>query len=144
MPQPAQHSQLYRNFIFDGSHGILTKLSLYSLPFQCKFNLVNYPFDVQRCTLEMRVFSPDLSEVELVPMPGSTTASSFEFADYSMTMADLSVNQSSATLYFSMKLKRNVQPMIPKVFLPVILLNIISQVQRRGKGGVPLLTNSPL
>ena len=53
--------------IFEGAENNLTMFQTYTKEFQCVYHLEKYPFDTQRCSINMVVESLKISTVKLLP-----------------------------------------------------------------------------
>ena len=125
---------LNRIFKFEGKYGKIIKLSTYNLNFVCKFQLQYYPFDTQRCSINMAIYQPNRTMINLIP-------SQLFKSDESLIFLDNFISSSSYTsqevefqgkyyqeLQVTLVLKRSLETLLMQTFVPTLILNSINQL----------------
>ena len=45
-------TELHNNHIYSGEDNYISMANTYSVDFECKFNMLDYPFDIETCAIE--------------------------------------------------------------------------------------------
>ena len=71
-----QHlKELYNTIIYDGSENDLVIMKSGTVEFICNFEMIMYPFDVQRCSVLVQLTVDEALSVDLLPGNLTSTAS---------------------------------------------------------------------
>ena len=114
--------------MFRGDENPLVMKQVYTHRFQCSFDVERYPFDIQRCSIEMVLGSYDVKMVRLVPSNFSMNQDK-EMALFTITSWELEYrtpHKSEDGLRFNLVLKRKIMNCLLTTYLPTILLILIT------------------
>ena len=122
---PNTYNDLDAAEIFDGAENPVIYTRIYSTNFECDFNLRNYPFDSQRCYMELGVPQSLESKVEIIAdnvlFNGSTDLPQFQ-----VKMSFVDTKHGKA--YFIVILQRKFAYHLVSVYIPSLSLLAISLV----------------
>ena len=112
---------------FAGSENQISMSRFYNQRFICDYKMAWYPFDIQRCHLTMsmkRSFAPFTKlMVEEIIYEGERFLTKYEVKNVAMTVTDLGYSQA---VYVEITLGRQLLSVVMNVFVPTLVLNIIS------------------
>ena len=112
---------------FAGSENPISTSRFYNQRFICDYQMAWYPFDIQRCRLTMsmkRAFAPFTKlKVEDIIYEGEKFLTKYEVKKVAMTVIDLRYSQA---IFVEITLGRQLLGVIMNVFVPTLVLNIIS------------------
>ena len=112
---------------YSGSENPIYMVRFYNQKFFCDFKMYWYPFDVQKCRLRMtmkRAYDPFTElVVDKIAYEGDRMLTKYEVKDVIMKLDSQSKKQE---LYVEVVLGRQLLSIIMNVFVPTLVLNIIS------------------
>ena len=112
---------------FSGSENSISMSRFYNQRFLCDYRLAWYPFDIQKCRLTMsmkREFAPFTKlMVEEIIYEGERFLTMYEVKHVAMNFTDLGFTQAVTV---EITLGRQLLSVIMNVFVPTLILNIIS------------------
>ena len=115
--------------IFKGSENPMTMKQTYTHEFHCRFNLENYPFDKQTCSIDMKSRDLDALTMKLIPgfilMQQGPELTLFHIEFYSLDfMPDRNAKEKG--IQMTVILRRKILSEMMSTYLPSILLIIIT------------------
>ena len=114
--------------IFLGAENRLMMSQTYTKNFQCEYKLHRYPFDIQKCTIDMNVQLLDLENIHLIPgqiiMNEKTELTMFVVSKWSLIYQNES-NQETGIMMLIV-FKRRITNELLTSYLPSILLILLS------------------
>ena len=122
-PEEVDETELFR-----GDENKLTMNQTYTKNFQCEYQLERYPFDTQKCSIEMNVQVLDLKTVDLIPdeiiMKEKTELTMYMINDWELV--DMDEVGKERGVRMSIVLKRRIANELLTTYLPSILLILIT------------------
>ena len=114
---------------YKGSENTIQYRRAFFFRFRCNFELQNYPFDTQICTMLMRKTDKFENFMELVPrqLKYSGTVNMAEFVIIATDMSR-EQNHSNHDIQVSITMKRRVSQHLLSTFLPSLCILIVAQV----------------
>ena len=114
--------------IFRGDENRITMNQTYSKKFQCEYKLANYPFDTQKCSMDMNVRALDMRTVQLNPnmmlMKEKTLLTMYEITAWGL---DYTIpGNTNSGVKMEITLKRRIANEMMSTYLPTILLITIA------------------
>ena len=114
--------------IFKGSENRLIMRQTYTHEFQCVYNLHNYPFDKQTCSIDMRTSDFDSSTLKLLPkklwMEQSVDMTLFLMEHWELVYKNESAPEEGVSM--TIVLRRKILSEMMGTYLPSILLMMIT------------------
>ena len=112
---------------FAGSENPIILSRFYNQRFLCDYQMAWYPFDIQKCRLTMsikRAFAPFTKlNVDSIVYDGEKFLTKYEVKDVAMSVTEEKFTQ---TVFVEITLGRQLLSVIMNVFVPTLVLNIIS------------------
>ena len=112
---------------FKGTENPLLMRRFYNQRFLCSYELTWYPFDIQKCRLNLEVKRADLPFIDLMPQNleylGDRYLTQYEVINYAMDRRDEDEVQ---MVFVEITLGRELLGVLLNVFIPTLVLGIIS------------------
>ena len=122
-------SDLHEIAYFSGSENPITYSRIFSLDFQCQFELERFPFDTQTCDIVMGVTYKEAKFVKMIPSKldyrGPVEMLTYSVVDYDIIESE---TPPKGSLKVTIKLKRMVSRHLLSTYLPSLCILIIAQV----------------
>ena len=120
-PIPHDLTELHEGNVFIGSENIVKYSREYQMEFQCHYNLRNYPFDKQKCTIDLQV--PRLLHVYM-DLKANTTENwgSTELAQFVITDIDIHSINNKTLVQCIIHMKRIPLYHIATIYLPTLCI----------------------
>jgi len=125
-PKPVAKTELTNTYNFQGSDNKLRMSSTYTNSWTCIFDLQLYPFDTQRCTIQLKF--PDFYEQFVGFKAENMFNNAKELATYKIEKIFFCSHANNTRLIVEITLGRPLISSILTIFVPTILLLIISHV----------------
>ena len=114
--------------IFKGSENRLIMRQTYTHEFQCVYNLHNYPFDKQTCSIDIRTSDRESSTLKLLPkklwMEQSVDMTLFHMEHWELVYKNESAPEEGVSM--TIVLRRKILSEMMGTYLPSILLMMIT------------------
>ena len=114
--------------IFKGSENRLVLRQTYTHEFQCVYNLHNYPFDKQTCSIDIRTSDRESSTLKLLPkklwMEQSVDMTLFHMNNWELVYKNESVPEEGVSM--TIMLRRKILSEMMGTYLPSVLLMMIT------------------
>ena len=114
---------------YNGSENSIIYSRDFNIQFDCEFNLRNYPFDTQHCTILLKIQKKEKKFIRLNPK-GFNFTGSRDMAEY--FLEGISVGNAkawqSADIVVDIVLKRRISKHIINTYLPSVCILTIAQV----------------
>jgi len=110
--------------VFDGNQNRIMFQQLYSKTFKCVYQLQLYPFDTQKCTVDMELRELDKPTINMIPedifMEGDTVLVQYIIAKWSLELKD--PGDSNQGINLKLVMKRRIMNELLTSYLPSVLI----------------------
>ena len=128
LPHPEPIKELRNAYIFKGSDNAMQRTAYYTYAWNCAFDFSLYPFDTQYCTMKLGLQEADTMFLKLNPVKIKHAGSKDELAQYTIEKISFCSDKENQGLVVNIVLGRPLISSILTVFIPTLLLLIISQL----------------
>ena len=123
-------SKLHNAYIFNGSENTLQRTAFYTYAWNCAYDFSLYPFDTQHCTMNIGLRDEDILYLNPNPVRIEHKGSKDELAQYTIEKISFCSGKGKHSLLVHIVLGRPLISSMLTVFIPTLLLLIISQLAR--------------
>ena len=127
MPEVVDMGKVHETYVFMGSKNLLNYHREHFMVFDCDYDLQNYPFDKQLCTIELQLSKFDREFVRLVPsMTGNKGPSKLD--QFVVTKVELNSYNNDSLIKCNIHMKRVPLYFIATTFMPTICIMFMALV----------------
>ena len=128
LPYPKPIRELRNAYMFKGSDNAMQRTAYYTYAWNCPFDFRLYPFDTQYCTMKLGLKDADTMFLKLNPVMIKHMGNKDELAQYTIEKISFCSDTENQGLVVNIVLRRPLISSILTVFIPTLLLLIISQL----------------
>ena len=127
MPEVVDMGKVHETYVFMGSKNLLNYHREHFMVFDCDYDLHNYPFDTQLCTIELQLSKFDREFVRLVPsLTGNKGPSALD--QFVVTKVELETYNNDSLIKCNIQMKRVPLYFIATTFMPTICIMFMALV----------------
>ena len=126
-PQTVGLNMLHETYIFKGSENYLNYYRKYYMVFKCAYDLHDYPFDTQVCTIDLQLSKFDNDSVNLIPDLTENKGPD-KLDQFAITHVWLVANSDKSLVQCKIRLKRKPMYFIATTFMPTICILFMALV----------------
>ena len=114
---------------FPGEENLLKKVETYQAVFNCQYNMIWYPFDIQVCSMEIVTTYPMDMFMDLVPAELEYVGNNVVFSQYTVLGMYIcpALVQGKMGVRVDFLLQRGLMSSTLTIFLPTMLVNIVGR-----------------
>ena len=126
-PQQVGLNTLHETYIYKGSENYLDFYREYFMVFKCVYDLHDYPFDTQVCTIDMKLSKFNKDSVKLIPAFTKNKGPD-KLDQFAITEVKLEANEDNSLIQCKITLKRKPMYFIATTFMPTVCILFMALV----------------
>ena len=126
-PEPVGLDTLHETYIYKGSENYLDFYREYFMVFKCVYDLHNYPFDTQYCTIDLKLSRFNKNFVKLIPAVAENKGPD-KLDQFAITEVKIEANQDNNLVQCKITLKRKPMYFIATTFMPTVCILFMALV----------------
>ena len=126
-PQLVGLNKLHEAYIFQGSENYLNFYREYFMVFKCVYDLHNYPFDTQYCTIDLKLSKFTRDYVKLIPAQTGNKGPD-KLDQFAITEVKIEAKDDNNLVQCKITLKRKPMYFIATTFMPTVCILFMALV----------------
>ena len=118
---------LHETYTYKGSGNYLDFYREYFLVFKCVYDLQNYPFDTQYCTIDLKLSKFDKNSVKLIPTLTENKGPD-KLGQFAITEVKIEANEDNSLIQCKITLTRQPMYFIATTFMPTVCILFMALV----------------
>ena len=127
-PESVGLDALHETYIYKGSENYLDFYREYFMVFKCVYDLHNYPFDTQYCTIDLKLSRFNKNFVKLIPAVAENKGPD-KLDQFAITEVKIEANQDNNLVQCKITLKRKPMYFIATTFMPTVFILFLQNMK---------------